>query len=64
MLPEQIWDAADIPERELFFGRASGSAMPLVWAHAEYIKLRRSLADGIVFDMPRLAFERYVGRRP
>ena len=30
----------------------SGSAMPLVWAHAEHIKLLRSLRDGAVFDMP------------
>ena len=37
LLPEQIWDAADIPERELFAGRPSGSAMPLVWAHAEHL---------------------------
>ena len=50
LLPEQIWDSADVPERELFLGRASGSAMPLVWAHAEYLKLCRSLADGEVFD--------------
>src|ERR1019366_4706379 len=26
LLPEQIWDADDIPERELFFGRPAGSA--------------------------------------
>ncbi|MBV8512004.1 MAG: glucan 1,4-alpha-glucosidase, partial [Xanthobacteraceae bacterium] len=39
LLPEQVWDAEDIPERELFRGRASGSAMPLVWAHAEHAKL-------------------------
>ena len=51
-MPEQVWDAADIPERELFCGRPSGSAMPLVWAHAEHIKLLRSLRDGAVFDMP------------
>jgi glucoamylase len=44
-LPEQVWDAADIPERELFNGHPSGSAMPLVWAHAEYVKLVRSLSD-------------------
>ena len=36
LISEQVWDAADIPERELYFGRPSGSAMPLVWAHAEY----------------------------
>jgi glucoamylase len=63
MLPEQIWDAPDIPERELFFGRPSGSAMPLVWAHAEYIKLRRSLREGRVYDMPPQPFERYVAHK-
>ena len=46
LLPEQVWDSADIPDRELFIGHASGSAMPLVWAHAEYLKLCRSLLDG------------------
>ena len=59
MLPEQIWDAPDIPEKELFFGKPSGSAMPLVWAHAEYVKLRRSLHDGRVFDTPPQTVQRY-----
>jgi glucoamylase len=59
MIPEQIWDAADVPERELFFGRATGSAMPLVWAHAEYVKLCRSLRDGRVFDLPPQPVQRY-----
>ncbi len=63
LLPEQIWDAEDIPEKELFFGQPSGSAMPLVWAHAEYLKLRRSLQDGYVFDMPPQTVERYQVRR-
>jgi glucoamylase len=60
LIPEQIWDSPDIPERELFFGRPSGSAMPLVWAHAEYVKLRRSLHEGRVFDMPPQTVQRYV----
>jgi glucoamylase len=59
LLPEQVWDAKDIPERELFFGKPSGSAMPLVWAHAEYVKLCRSLADGRVFDAPLQTVQRY-----
>ena len=59
LIPEQIWDAADIPERELFDGRPSGSAMPLVWAHAEYVRLLRSLRDGRVFDTPPQPVERY-----
>ena len=60
MLPEQVWSGLDLPEKELFFGRPSGSAMPLVWAHAEYIKLRRSLRDGAVFDLPPQTVKRYL----
>jgi glucoamylase len=60
LIPEQIWDAADIPQRELYLGRPSGSAMPLVWAHAEYVKLLRSLRDGHVFDMPPQTVQRYL----
>ncbi len=59
LLPEQTWDAADIPQRELFCGRPAGSAMPLAWAHAEYIKLRRSLHEGRVFDQPPQTVQRY-----
>ncbi|HEY4677235.1 MAG TPA: glycoside hydrolase family 15 protein, partial [Candidatus Angelobacter sp.] len=59
LLPEQVWDAADIPDRELFFGKASGSACPLVWAHSEYIKLVRSLKDGKIFDQPPQTVKRY-----
>jgi len=60
MIPEQVWDSSDIPERGLFFGRPSGSAMPLVWAHAEYVKLCRSLREGRVFDMPPQPVKRYL----
>lgn len=62
MIPEQIWDTSDIPARELFFGHPSGSAMPLVWAHAEYVKLARSLLEERVFDMPPQTVERYINR--
>ena len=62
LIPEQVWDSDDIPERELFRGKASGSAMPLVWAHAEHVKLLRSLKDGRVFDMPPEPVQRYQGQ--
>jgi len=60
MMPEQVWDAPDIPAKELFFGRPSGAAMPLVWAHAEYVKLLRSLKEERVFDLPSQTVERYL----
>jgi glucoamylase len=60
MIPEQVWDSDDIPERGLFRGRPAGSAMPLAWAHAEYLKLVRSIDNGQLFDMPPQTVQRYI----
>jgi glucoamylase len=60
LISEQVWDSPPIPERQLCPGRASGSARPLVWAHAEHVKLIRSLADGAVFDTPPQTVQRYL----
>ena len=54
----------EIPERELFTGHTSGSARPLVWAHAEYLKLRRSIQQGGVFDQPPQTVARYLTGTP
>ncbi len=64
LLPEQVWDSADIPSLELFRGKPTGSACPLVWAHSEYIKLRRSLRDGKIFDQPPQTVQRYLVEKP
>jgi glucoamylase len=42
LIPEQIWDGPPVPERGLEPGKPTGSAMPLVWAHAEFLKLLRA----------------------
>ena len=60
LLPEQVWDIDDVPEHDLYRGRASSSAMPLAWTHSEFIRLLRSIRDGKVFDCPEDAWERYV----
>ncbi|HBY93307.1 MAG TPA: glucan 1,4-alpha-glucosidase [Chloroflexi bacterium] len=62
LFPEQVWDEADQPEWGLFCGRPTGSAMPLMWAHAEYIKLLRSTVDGQVVDFLPAVAERYRNR--
>jgi glucoamylase len=64
MLPEQVWDAAPIAARGLSPGRPTGAAMPLVWAHAEYLKLVVSRTLGRAFDRPDSVWERYRGERP
>ncbi|WP_348267988.1 glycoside hydrolase family 15 protein [Edaphobacter paludis] len=60
MLPEQIWDRADLPSEGMYFGKSAGSAQPLVWAHSEYIKLLRSATDGHIFDRISAVEERYA----
>jgi glucoamylase len=60
LLSEQIWDSEDIPEKDLYKGKHSGSAMPLTWAHAEYIKLCTSIRDNVIFDMPVETRKRYL----
>jgi glucoamylase len=64
LLPEQVWDAAPLPPRGLLPGRPTGSAMPLAWAHAEFIKLAASHKAGHVFDCPQAVWQRYAGMRP
>ena len=60
MLPEQVWDAPDMPEYGLYLGKSAGSAQPLVWAHAEYLKLLRSTKDGKIFDTIPVVEQRYA----
>src|SRR6266702_983527 len=59
MMPEQVWDEANRPQRGLQLGQPAGSATPLVWAHAEYLKLLRSALDGKVFDRVDPVYQRY-----
>lgn len=60
MISEQLWDAEDLPGKGMRRGLPTGAAMPLCWAHAEYISLVRSAHDGACFDRVEPAFQRYV----
>jgi glucoamylase len=64
LIPEQVWDTSPIPERALYPGQPTGSANPLVWAHAEFIKLCASVELGRAFDRPNAVWNRYEGHVP
>ena len=64
MLPEQIWDSEAIRDKHLFPGKPTGSAMPLAWAHAEFVKLVFSHLTGEPIDRPHAVWQRYQGQRP
>jgi len=48
----------------MFFGKATGAVIPLMWAHAEYVKLLRSVVDNRVFDHISPVTERYGNAGP
>ena len=64
LMPEQVWDTDPIPERGLSPGRPSGSAMPLLWTHAEFVKLVVARRDGFPIERLACVADRYAKPRP
>jgi len=64
LFPEQVWDQPDIPSEHMYFGKATGAAIPLMWAHAEFVRLLRSLMDNKIFDRIDAAAKRYCNENP
>lgn len=66
LLPEQVWDAGDLPWQHLANGHPTGSAMPLAWAHSELIKLAVTLTTGgnRPVELLNSVERRYAGKQP
>lgn len=64
LIPEQVWDSEPIPDKNLWPGKPSGSAMPLVWAHAEFLKLVYAADEGRPIELLDVVWDRYGGERP
>lgn len=64
LLPEQVWDTEPIPALGLKPGKPSGSAMPLVWAHAEFLKLLAAEIGGRPVELLDEVESRYGGKAP
>ena len=62
MIPEQVWDRKESPRPSLRFGAGTGSATPLAWSMAQFIRLAMSIERGRNVETPRVVWERY-GRR-
>lgn len=78
MVPEQAWEdpavaaspyGADPATASIGFmnGKPAGSASPLIWAQAQYLRLVTDLGSGRLGDQPAVVADRYVrpgsGRR-
>lgn len=70
MIPEQVWDKKETPANidkqfipELKFGEGTGSATPLAWSMAQFIRLATNLKAGRNLDTPDIVYQRYAGRK-
>jgi glucan 1,4-alpha-glucosidase len=70
-VPEQVWEDPGVPASpfgsdpatsSIGFrnGAAAGSADPLIWAQAQYVRLVRDLGTGRLLDQPSITRARYV----
>lgn len=60
MLPEQVWDKQQGPTSNLKFGEGTGSATPLAWSMAQFIRLVVNLRARRNLDTPDIVAARYV----
>lgn len=63
MIPEQVWDSPASPQPELRFGKGTGSATPLAWSMAQFIRLAVNLQAGRNLDTPEIVAARYLKPR-
>ena len=67
MIPEQVWEKPEIPKTidygfipPLRFGEGNGSATPLAWSMAQFIRLATNLKAEKNLDTPQIVYDRYV----
>ncbi|MBS1798042.1 MAG: glucoamylase [Acidobacteria bacterium] len=68
MIPEQVWDKPEIPKTidlgfipsSLKFGEGNGSATPLAWSMAQFVRLALNLKAGRNLETPDVVYRRYV----
>jgi glucoamylase len=71
LVPEQVWEDPNVARSpfganpatgSIGFtnGQAAGSADPLIWGQAQYLRLIRDLQTGTVLDQPSITRSRYV----
>jgi glucan 1,4-alpha-glucosidase len=61
LIPEQVWDRPDETEEGLAFGEGTGSATPLAWSMAQYLRLALSIDAGRPVETPDVVADRYAG---
>ncbi|MEZ3117559.1 glycoside hydrolase family 15 protein [Halobaculum sp. MBLA0147] len=64
LLPEQVWDREESTAFDWTFGEGTGSATPLSWSHATFLRLAAGIDAGEPLGTPPVIRERYAGGPP
>jgi glucan 1,4-alpha-glucosidase len=62
MIPEQVWDSPQSPAPWFKFGEGTGSATPLAWSMAQFVRLAASIQEGRNLETPDIVAARYASR--
>ncbi len=60
MIPEQVWDRPEPTAYGFTFGEGTGSATPLAWSMAAYVRLAHSIDAGRPVATPSVVADRYT----
>ena len=60
MIPEQIWDQADPGRAGFVFGHGTGSATPLAWSMAEFIRLVVCAEEKRIVETPSIVADHFL----
>ena len=61
MIPEQVWDRVDAPPG-FSLGAGTGSATPLAWSMAQFIRLALNIKHGRNLETPEVVKQRYLAQ--
>jgi len=60
MISEQVWDRQEKSAAGFRFGAGTGSATPLAWSMAQFIRLAINLDRGRNIETPQIVAARYL----
>ncbi len=60
LIPEQVWDQAAPTQSGFVFGRGTGSATPLSWSMAEFLRLVAGAEEKHVVETPSIVADHFL----
>ena len=63
MIPEQVWDRANPTRGDFVFGAGTGSATPLVWSMAQFLRLAIDAHEKRIVEQPAIVAEHFLSNK-